>query len=101
MDELIADLKALGFTVYGPQKLTTYVYFTDGTRIGYAQNDRLEGVKYSTVHKANLNSGTGFEAVSPTRALDLVPHWWTGQAPTKYPDFESFRKQHWQPLVQY
>lgn len=102
MDELIADLKALGFMVYGPERLTTYVWFTDGVRIGYAQRSNdIEGVRYTTVHKANRHSGTGFTAGTPQEALSVVPHWWTGPAPTKYKDFETFRKQNWQPLVQY
>ena len=101
MDDLIADLKEMDFDVYGPEHLTTYVYFTDGIRIGYAQNDRLEGIKYATVHKANQYTGTGFQAQTWMEALMTIPPGFSGMpTPTKYASFEAFRKQYWQQLVQ-
>ena len=102
--QLIDDLKAKGYLVYGPEDITTYVWFTepDGKRFGYAQYSRLEGVKYATVHKPDKYNGTGFAADSPEEALTSVPPWArTFLAPIKYPDFESFRKKYWQKLVQY
>lgn len=99
MNELIAALKAQGFSVHAPANLTTYVWFTDGVRIGYAQNDRMTGVKYATVHKANRFTGTGFQADTPQEALMTIPPGFTGvPMPEKYANFEAFRKQHWQPL---
>lgn len=101
MDELITQLKELGFSVYGPQTPKTYVYFTDGTRIGYAEFDRMSGVKYATVHKANVRSGTGFRCDTPQQALMTIPPGFHGvEVPTKFANFEAFRKQHWQPLVE-
>lgn len=102
MEELIASLKAKGFEVYGPEKRTTYCYFTDGTKIGHAQVDRMRGVTYTTVHRANRESGTGFQARNTDEALMTIPPGFPGVvAPQKFRDFETFRKQHWQPLVQY
>lgn len=104
MQQLIDDLKAKGYLVYGPENIMTYVWFTepDGKRIGYAQYSRLEGLKYSTVHKPDKYNGTGFGAPNPEEALMGAPSWArTASAPIKYPNFESFRKQHWQKLVQY
>ena len=99
---LIDRLKAEGLQVYGPEKLTTYVWFTDGERIGYAQYSDMEGVKYSTVHKANTTTGTGFHAQDAKAALGFAPH---GASDTstvrKYRDFAEFQRKHWQPLVQY
>lgn len=101
---LIDSIKDKGLQVYGPEKLTTYVFFTDGARVGYAQYDRLEGVKYSTVHKANKYNGTGFSAKSAEEALAYAPSW-AGQgylgSVVKYRDFDEFKTKYWQPLVQY
>lgn len=101
---VIEDLKTQGFEVYGPEKLTTYVWFTDGERIGYVQNDRLEGIKYSTVHKPCRECGTGFEAAGVEQALGFAPHWTTSEARAavrKYKNFEEFKGKYWQPLARY
>lgn len=101
---LIDNIKAEGFAVFGPKKLTSYVYFTDGERIGYAQVDRMFGVKYSTVNKPCKQCGTGFHADSVQSALAHAPHWAPSgdrAAVRKYKDFDEFQSKHWQPLVQY
>jgi hypothetical protein len=101
---LIDRLKAEGLQVYGPEKLTTYVWFTDGKNIGYAQHSDWEGVKYSTVHYANKYTGTGFRAQDAQAALGFAPHWATQSdraSVIKYSDFAEFQRKHWQPLVQY
>jgi len=102
--EMIDMFKSKGLTVYGPKELTTYVWFTDGTRIGYAQCSRYDGVTYSTVHMPNRETGTGFSAKDVEEALSFAPSWvYPPQARSviKYRDFEHFRSRHWQPLVQY
>lgn len=103
--EVIDDLKEQGFKVYGPDPLTTYVWFTDdGKRIGYAQYGPMEGVKYYSVHKTDTYIGTGFSAKDAEDALRVVPRWATGMGysmPAKYDSMEAFIKNHWQPLVQY
>lgn len=101
---IIDKIKSEGFEVYGPKDLTSYVYFTDGTRIGYAQWNRLEGETYATVHKANRETGTGFRADSMGQALCFAPSWaWSSQlgSVVKFKDFDTFSRAHWQPLVQY
>ncbi len=101
---LIDSLKERGLQVYGPEKLTTYVWFTDGERIGYGQYSNMEGVKYSTVHKANKYTGTGFSAQDTKAALGFAPHWSSEsdrQLVVKYRDFAEFQSKYWQPLVQY
>lgn len=102
--EIITHLKAQGFKVYGPEQLSSYVYFTDGTCIGYAQQDSMRGTRYATVHMPNKTSGTGFEARDPKAALGFAPQWVFQRdlnSVVKYRDFEHFRSKHWQPLVQY
>ncbi len=101
---LIENLKEKGLQVFGPEKLSSYVFFTDGTRIGYVQYNPVGGVKYSTVHKANKQTGTGFEAQDAQAAMGFAPHWASEsdrQSVVKYRDFAEFQKKHWQPLVQY
>lgn len=100
LQELIDRLKADGLKVYGPEKLTTYVYFTDGTRIGYAQVGR-QGEQYATVHKTSANIGTGFAADSPEEALSFAPAWvreGLRRCVRKFASFAEFRSKHWQPL---
>jgi hypothetical protein len=104
MDELIAQLKDKGWQVWGPERRTTYCFFTDGTRIGYAQIDRLTGVGYYTVNKPSTEHGTGYRVDTPEEALSIsVPHWGRRDAlaPVKYRNFGEFRMKSWQPLVQY
>jgi len=102
---VIDQLKERGFKVYGPQKLSTYVYFTpDGVRIGYVQYSNLRGITYTTVHKPDKDIGTGFSADSAEDALKSFPDWAVGKGfcnPVKYADMEAFIKQNWQTLVQY
>lgn len=101
---MVDNLKAQGFTVYGPDPMRTYAYFTDGTRVGYAQFSRMMGEQYYTVHVPNRYSGTGFEMRDAKEALAFAPAWATQSdrdSVIKYRDFEHFRSKHWQPLVQY
>lgn len=102
--EVIDQLKEQGLQVYGPEKLTSYVYFTDGTRIGYVQHNNVGGVSYSTVHHANKYTGTGFQAQDAEAALGFAPHWASQSnraSVIKFKDFETFKSKHWQPLVPY
>lgn len=104
MQELIDSIKAQGLQVFGPEKLKSYVFFTDGTRIGYAQYSNFDGVKFSTVNKPCKECGTGFQADSIQDALSFAPAWaynYQSSAVRKYKDFEEFKKKNWQPLVQY
>lgn len=103
MQDLIDSIKAQGLQVFGPEKLTPYAYFTDGTRIGYVQSARVAGISYSTVHKPCRECGTGFKVDSAQEALAHSPAWAGGSASAvrKYKDFAEFQSKHWQPLVQY
>ena len=101
---LIDNLKKEGFQVYGPEKLTSYVFFTDGERIGYGQYTRMEGIHYTTVHKPDMQTGTGFRAQDAQAALGFAPHWVhpsDRMSVIKYRDFAEFKTKYWQPLVQY
>lgn len=103
LEEMIKDAKLAGYTVLIPEKPTTYFYFTDGQRIGYAQADRLHGPTFSTVHKANKYTGTGYDARDMTEALQHKPAWSANDGNTvhKYKDAAEFIAKHWQPLRKY
>lgn len=104
IQQLIDDIKADGLQVFGPEKLTSYVYFTDGTRIGYVQYDPMSGEKFSTVNKPCKQCGTGYRVDTAQQALVIIPSWANSADRSmvrKYKDFEEFKKNNWQPLVQY
>jgi hypothetical protein len=104
IQEIIDSIKSQGFQVYAPEKLTAYCFFTDGIRIGYADFNRMEGVRFSTVHKPNSFTGTGFMAKDLHEALSLAPDWVSFREraiSSKYRDFADFHKSHWQPLLPY
>jgi hypothetical protein len=102
IQELIQEAKRQGFAIYAPEALSTYFYFTDGERIGYAQADRLKGPSFSTVHKPCKHAGTGYKADTMAEALSHRPSWAMNDAPViKYRDPAEFIAKHWQPLKQY
>jgi hypothetical protein len=102
IQELIQEAKRQGFTVYAPETLSTYFYFTENERIGYAQADRIKGPSFSTVHKPCGHAGMGYTAESMAEALSHRPSWAMNDAPViKYRNPAEFIAKHWQPLKQY
>ena len=104
MNELIQTLKSQGYKVYAPEKISSYVFFTDGVNIGAVQIDRLEGIKYCTVHKASSEHGTGYHVNNAYEALNvIVPSWGRRDCfpPIKYKNIEEFISKSWQKLIQY
>lgn len=81
--QLACQLLARGYRVFCSPELywQTYCFYSDGTRIAYAQQDRLQGLSFATVHKPNPTSGTGFKVdcvndmVSAEEALRGCPGW--------------------------
>ena len=101
-EELIQQAKREGFTVYAPEKLTTYFYIVKGDRIGYCQHDRIDGARFTTVHKPCKHAGTGYEAKTMVEAISHRPKWASNDAPvTKYKTTADFLASHWQTLKQY
>ena len=94
-------IKAAGFKAYMRGPSDTWIFFTDGTRIGYLQNDRLEGFKLATVHVPNQTTGTGF-SLGPVEKLDkatLETSFATAPPWAYRRDVESVRKwQNWEDL---
>jgi hypothetical protein len=70
MNGYIALIKAEGYRVFMRKPSDSYCYFTDGTRIGYAQwSDYRTCV--SSVHKPSRQNGTGFRIADAINSESL------------------------------
>jgi hypothetical protein len=58
--ETVKTLKGWGFRVFINENNDCYCYISDGKQIGYIEIDRLGGYNFSTKHKENKQTGTGF-----------------------------------------
>jgi hypothetical protein len=103
IQEMIATAKNSGFAVFAPENLTSYFWITDGQRVGYCQFDNLRGPTFSTVHKANKYTGTGYGAANMHESLQHKPNWATndGANIVKYSGPAEFIAKHWQKLISY
>lgn len=100
IQQLIAQAKEQGFSVYAPEKSSSYFYFSKDNKIGYCQYTNMRGVIFSTVHKAKPSTGTGFAADSFDDALSIMPPWASSNSTViKYNSLTEFLEKHWQPLV--
>jgi hypothetical protein len=94
-------IKAQGYRVFIRGEKPTYCFFTDGTRIGYAQWEAYRQ-SVSSVHMANKLTGTGFgvaDEITPAslkEALNMsYPHWATDPCRAsvkKYADMDAYLK---------
>jgi hypothetical protein len=102
-EELIQEAKRQGFDIYAPPDLTTYFYVSKGEKIGYCQWDTFtSGPVFSTVHKPNRHSGTGYRVETMAQTLANRPHWAnTGDTVNKYKSTADFLAKHWQKLIRY
>lgn len=102
IQNLITLAKSKGLQVYAPSNLTSYIYITDGLRVGYCQFNRAEGESFSTVHKPCKEYGTGFRVESIDNVFMIKPHWVIGSSPiNKYKSFSDFLANHWNKLIEY
>lgn len=108
--EIVATIAAIGFDVYQTSDpyWRTYLYFTDGQRIGYLQRGDFGGLTLSTVHVPNKTTGTGFCVTDDRdppltltlaeleRAFALAPNWASGrqhrETVRKWPNMAAFLK---------
>lgn len=111
--KIIENVKKQGFSVYGPEKLEKYFYYTDGINFGYFEVHDYE-CHISTVHMPSRDIGTGFkmcdilsDEVTKKELLSgfvIAPLWATrGQREKveKYSSFTVFLKNHWNKLIKY
>jgi hypothetical protein len=97
--DLIVEAIEKGFTVFVPKELTTYFFFSKDNKVGYCQVTKYDGVSFSTVHKANKISGTGYKVDSFDDALKNRPHWALFSDPVvKYASLDEFLTKNWQLL---
>ena len=97
-----------GLKAYYPENATTYFWFSDGINIGYVQIES-SGFSFSTVHRPNKQSGTGFQVekhVYPATIWDALntfktPNWAHRMPCVKYHNWEQFQSQYWQTLIQH
>jgi len=103
MQNLINQAKAQGLTVYGPENLTTYMWVTDGHRLGYCQHGNpFRPPEFATVHKPCKHAGTGYRVETMAESLSHRPQWAANNGPViKYKDAAEFIAKYWQPLIQY
>lgn len=108
--ETLDAIAALGFDVYqsSDPRWQSYLFFTDGDKIGYFENDRLSGWTISTVHIPNRTTGTGFSLRDTlpgpveltreclTKAFMTAPAWASDAmraSVAKWPSVASFLKE--------
>ena len=103
--DTIGVFKAAGFDVYAPEKLTSYFWLVRGDAIGYCQVDKYGCMSFSTVHKANTTSGTGFGVDTAESAVDCFAPVWAytlHHSVKKYKSIEEFLTvQSWCNPVKY
>jgi hypothetical protein len=101
---VVATVKALGFNVFMAKAVDSYLFFTDGTRIGYLENRHGEGLHLTTCHIPNILTGSGF-AVGPLQALTRpelesafrIPEWVYGRdraASRPWKNWAAFAARH-------
>lgn len=74
----------------------TYCFFSKNDKIGYAQIDRFYDLSFSTVHKPNKETGTGFQVkgniVFDYHSAFYKPMWAQNMHSEPYKDLKSFLK---------
>lgn len=100
MKELAKKIIEDGYKVYAndhkDNREITYIYFTDGKKIGYAQT-YYSGIQFSTVHKPNRKSGTGFSleefaSIEDYPTAFTTPPWAYKYPSNKWDSWEEFLK---------
>ncbi len=96
--EYLETLKEQGFTVYIPvnPSMFNYAFVVDkNENIGYVQYNRMGGLQFSTVHKPNKQTGTGFAVDSIKQVFTHAPPWATTsdrESVVKYKSLSEFLK---------
>ena len=100
----VSVIKASGYRVFMRKPQTDeYCFYTDGTRIGYAQWSNARGPHVSSVHIPSRIAGTGFhvaDKITPESLRGAItchaPYWATAAERTivrKYPSWEAFHAE--------
>ncbi len=81
-----------------------HFYVSDGTRIGYCEYSRTQGIIFTTVHMPSTSNGTGARVsegwnyfpgiIREVRAsLAYVPDWWRSGVVEKYMNLDHFNRR--------
>jgi hypothetical protein len=102
--EIIAHIRSLGYSVWMRSPENAWLIYERDGRIGMFEN-AFAGPRVLTVHKPNVETGTGFKMCDTTetpsedelkQGFALAPEWyghWTDfYNVKKYKDIEDFRK---------
>lgn len=98
----VSIIKACGYSVFMRKPQTDeYCFYTDGTRIGYAQWSNVRGPQVASVHAPSRMAGTGFQIADDITAESLqaaiachAPNWATVEeraSVRKYSSWAAFR----------
>jgi len=98
---ILKALDVAGFKAFKRKPSDTWVIFTDGINIGYAQESYYGFVTLSTVHVPNSNTGTGFaiEDVSDLSKANLEKAFMHSPQWAKPSDRASVKK--WRSINEY
>lgn len=120
-DSYIHELLQNGFRVYcsidnygGGNRPISYAMIEKDGKLGYIQSDGWEGIRFSTVHKPNIKTGTGYSmndtgTLNPTiqmaeEAINTVkPNWSRDRLENiqKYKSFEDYRNSSYGKILTY
>ncbi len=96
--DYLETLKEQGFTVYIPvnPSMFNYAFIIDkNENIGYVQYSHIQGFQFTTVHKPNKQTGTGFAVDSIKQVFTHDPCWATTsdrESVIKYKSLGDFLK---------
>lgn len=101
--ETVKQLKEWGFMVYAPANIFEdsyrYGWVTDGIHILYFQIDNLLGLVFSTVCAPSKETGCGCRIDIDFTKEGIIKAFKTSFG-KPYPNFESFKREHWSTLIQ-
>jgi len=97
----VSIIKSAGYRVFMRDPLRDeYCFYTDGTRIGYAEWSGIRGPCVDSVHIPNMQSGSGFsvaDEITPESLEEAIschaPDWASARdhaSVRKYPSWKAF-----------
>ena len=107
--ETLKKIKSFGYKIYVSENFEkdcflNYAIIFDGNKNFVLVSFDIFGVKFTSCHKSNRESGTGFSLSDILTDKEIskelvdkflkekVPDWWDGSIPEFYKDFEEYLK---------
>lgn len=115
--ETLKKMKSFGYEIYVSENFKedcflNYAIILNEEKNFISVSFEVFGVKFSSLHKENKESGTGFILSNILRNKDIskelvdeffkvkVPDWWNGSIPEFYKDFEEYLKNEHTKILQ-